>query len=278
MESLPCPLCGNSNTKHLFNKQDIAFNTCLKCRFIFSRPAINPNLANTLQDFEPAYLGYLKPQHHDKKNHDELIRKLGMIKDVGSSRILDIGCGSGKFIRYLRSKGYNAFGLEPSTALFNEFLKDDYFFFNEDVRTFINRDAPKIFDIIIVSDVLEHVAEPHPFMSAVLKLLARKGVLFISTPDTSSFFAQMLGKRWHYYNKYHLSLYSRKNLNELTARYGLRHVVSGYLSRYQSLNYLFQYGLNFIFHSPRTLPEHFKNINLPINLRDNMYSIHLNEG
>jgi 2-polyprenyl-3-methyl-5-hydroxy-6-metoxy-1,4-benzoquinol methylase len=49
----------------------------------------------------------------------------GALCALGGRRLLDVGAGSGKLVRYLRSRGVDAHGIEPSRALFARFLAGD---------------------------------------------------------------------------------------------------------------------------------------------------------
>ncbi len=269
---LACSLCG-SDSKFLFNKQGSPFYSCTNCRFVFAKPLNNPNLINTINDFEPAYLSYLGDQQHDKKNHEALIKKISKHADMPSARILDIGCGSGKFVQYLRSKGYDAYGLEPSTALYDTYLASHDHCYNSDVQSFRAAHPAERFSIITITDVLEHVDDPNAFIRAVSEMLTGGGIVFISTPDARSLFARMAGKGWHYYNRYHLSLFSKKNLSQLMESHGLATLMLKHLARYQSLHYIISYGLNFVLHTERKVPRFLSGINIPLNLHDNMYGV-----
>ena len=66
-------------------------------------------------------------------------------------------------------------------------------------------------------------------------LLRKGGLLLISTPDVGSVFARLSGKRWHYYNEYHLSYFSRITIRRLAAEAGLREVGFTRLPRLKSL-------------------------------------------
>lgn len=267
-----CPLC-SSQTTFLFNKQGSPFYACTACRFVFSQPLHNPNLSNTISDFEPAYLNYLGHQLHDNKNHEALVKKLQRHTNLGQGALLDIGCGSGKFVHYLRSKGYDAWGLEPSAALYESFLAGQPHFYNMGSQAFRAHYPGRRFTAVILSDVLEHVPDPRAFMACVADLTAPGGIVFISTPDARSLFARMAGRGWHYYNKYHLSLFSPQNLRQLMGSYGFEAKVQKHLTRYQSLYYIVQYGFNFILHKGKKLPRYLTGINIPVNLHDNMYGI-----
>src|SRR4029450_10271708 len=98
---------------------------CPDCSFRFATPDRNPNLANTLDEYEDAYLQYLAPDPADAANFDALYRWMRGIKPLEGSRLLDVGAGSGKLVRYLRRRGVDACGTEPSRGLFDRFLAGD---------------------------------------------------------------------------------------------------------------------------------------------------------
>ena len=63
-----------------------------------------------------------------------------------NTRVLDYGCGSGDFVKYLRSKSIDAYGYEPR----HDFCEHD-FLTNEKIW------KNKKYDIIILWHVLEHI-------------------------------------------------------------------------------------------------------------------------
>ena len=104
-------------------------------------------------------------------------------------------------------------------------------------------------------------------------MMAPDGIVFISTPDTGSSFARIAGKNWHYYNKYHLSLFSRSNLANAAKRIGLTPRSSGHVTRFQSMDYIIKYLFNFILHKKGAAPKFLGRLHLPVNLFDNMYIV-----
>jgi len=100
-------------------------------------------------------------------------RQLGRLENAGltrNARILDYGCGAGKFVFYLRSRGYAlATGYDAYSTEFGDasVLEDRY-------------------DCIISQDVSEHVAAPWDLLRTFARLANRDAVIAIGTPDADA--------------------------------------------------------------------------------------------
>ena len=269
MGNRACPLCGASRVEPLFRKQHVDYWTCAECSFRFATPDPNPNLANDLDDYEDAYLQYLQPDAADAANFDALFAWMSSFAAVDGKRLLDVGAGSGKLVRHLRRRGVDACGIEPSRALFDRFLADDAAFRKATVDA-----IDGTFDIVTAFDVLEHVSDPHAFLSAIVDRLGPHGVLFLSTPDVESTVARIFGRRWHFYYPYHLSYFGPRTLTRLAASHQLTLVDVTHRGRLRSLGYVIRYATEFI--AGGTAPRwasRFDARYLPINLWDTMYVV-----
>lgn len=268
-----CPLCGGDAVRPRFVKDSIPYYRCTGCHFVFSCPARNANLGNALADYEPAYLRYLAPSPDDERNHAALLRWAEGIRPFGPERVLDVGAGSGKFVRYLRRRNIDAFGLEPAAPLYAHFLADEPIFFPrtlEEHHAQTREETP--WGVLCAWDVIEHLEDPSTFLATAAAMLSPGGLLFLSTPDVGSLLARLSGRRWHYYNRYHLSYFSRRTLRQAAARHGLQEVAFARLTRWKSLRYLLEYLLGFGLGKKRArLPARLPDFSFPINLFDTMY-------
>lgn len=100
-------------------------------------------------------------------------------------RILDVGCGGGIFCEPLARLGANVTGIDPveENILFAQKhakdmgLKIDYLpCAVEDLPTNI---PP--FDVIVASEIIEHVDHPEEFLKACVEHLAPQGGMFVTT-------------------------------------------------------------------------------------------------
>lgn len=265
-----CPLCCD-RVRQIFEKRGIRYHRCLACDFVFSTPSVNANLANELDEYEPAYLRYLAESVEDERNHAALLRWAERFCSVNGQRVLDVGCGSGKFVRFLRRADVDAYGLEPAAPLVSQFLADDPFFIHQTLEEYRADSAGEQFAVVFALDVIEHVERPDLFLRDASRLLRPGGTLFVSTPDVGSVFARVCGKRWHFYNRYHLSYLSSKTIGAMAARHGLREVGYAHLPRLRSVGYVLQYLADFVAGGGRIrIPDRVNRFVVPLNLFDTM--------
>lgn len=118
-------------------------------------------------------------------------------KFVRRGRVLDIGCGSGRFLRALRSDGWDVAGLE---------LNDDTATSARSrhgltVETSLEGFAGDSFDLITITHVLEHVRDPDRMLVDCMQLLKEGGVIAVAVPNAESWQARLTRDNW-----FHLDL------------------------------------------------------------------------
>jgi len=271
-----CPLCRDQKAVPLFTKRGVDYWRCAACTFRFATPDVNPNLTRTLDGYEAAYLQYLADDASDAANFDALYRWMERFAPLAGKRLLDVGAGSGKLVRYLRSRGVDAHGLEPSRALYDRFLSRDSAFACatlDDLRAL----PPQTFDIVTAFDVIEHVPDPVAFLAGVRAALEPGGSFFASTPDVESGVAQAFGRRWHFYYPYHLSYLGPRTIARAAPR-GLRVVDVTHRGRLRSAAYMVRYAAEMILGtSAPGWARWFDGWYVPVNLFDTMYVVFRNE-
>ena len=268
-----CGLCGAVESRPLFVKDQVPYFECRTCGFRFSRPGKNPNAAESLADYEAAYLQYLEDQPADRSNHRQLLEWIRRSRDVSAGDVLDIGCGSGKFVRFLRSQGVSAIGAEPSAPLFERYLAGQPHFAQGAAEELPARG--RRYGAVMLLDVIEHVPSPRETLAAARDLLSVDGRIFLSTPDVGSLHARLSGRHWHFYNKYHLSYFSARSLASAAAELGLRVVSIDHFGKRFPLGYLLRYGRDFIADrraSARSESSFLDAIDVPLNLHDILYA------
>ena len=172
-------------------------------------------------------------------------------------RLLDVGCGNGKFLLNARDAGWQVVGVDPdpnavatAQALGLEVHKGSIEILDCELASF---------DAITLSHVIEHVHEPGVLLSSVQRLLKPGGILYIDTPNIHSLGAKTFGPNWRgIESPRHLVLFSINGLQLLLKQCGFvnvelkprRNVTKNmFLSSFKLLQGLSPYSVE-----PRSLP------------------------
>ena len=137
-------------------------------------------------------------------------------------RLLDVGCGSGAFLKWMRELGWQVHGVEPDPAA-ARVAKEEC---GLDVTCGTLEDAAlptHRFDAVTLNHVVEHLPDPVATLRECGRVLKPRGRLVITTPNVES-----LGRRWFRTAwrglevPRHLQLYSVETLAECARQAGLR--------------------------------------------------------
>ncbi|MBC7400101.1 MAG: class I SAM-dependent methyltransferase [Mucilaginibacter sp.] len=159
---------------------------------------------------------------------------LGLLSNDICRCILDLGCGNGYLVNYLISKGYNAFGTDASAegiAIAKKTHPDRFFLQDLSTGKLPNELQAKKFDIIISTEVIEHLYDPESFINFCKKVIINGGEIIISTPYHGylknlmlSLFDKWdshLNPMWH---GGHIKLWSRKTLSNALINAGFTNI------------------------------------------------------
>jgi 2-polyprenyl-3-methyl-5-hydroxy-6-metoxy-1,4-benzoquinol methylase len=104
-----------------------------------------------------------------------------------NERLLEIGCGSGKFLNRISAITKNVAGLELNSLVADSARKKGFDVQNKLIEEYCEEN-PSAFDIVCAFQVLEHIADVKPFMDCALKLLKPGGKLIFSVPNSEPYF------------------------------------------------------------------------------------------
>lgn len=136
-------------------------------------------------------------------------------------KMLDVGCGNGRYLSTMRTLGWKVQGVELSENGVRVCRMTNLPVHHGDLASAGFPDDS--FDLVTVRHVIEHIPEPDSFMAELARILKPGGRLVIETPNSEALGRKWLGVNW-YANDIprHLILFSPKNLALLASRYGLR--------------------------------------------------------
>lgn len=104
-----------------------------------------------------------------------------------STSVLDVGCANGRLARLLKDKGCRVVGVEPDAALAAEAREVCDVVINAGfLEAAVAGLIIERFDVILMSDVLEHMPEPSEALKCARGLAARGGLLVVSVPNIAN--------------------------------------------------------------------------------------------
>jgi SAM-dependent methyltransferase len=253
-----CIFCKSDDNKQLYPVTDIfndqyTLNQCNNCRVIFLSPC--PTEAQLNRAYDYTYYG----EGTDKFN---LIieRVLDFFRSRRSSflrkhlktdaRVLDIGCGNGRFLQYLGAKrNFELHGIERKG---NSALRASQI---AGIRLLVgslkqNTYPSDYFDAITLFQVFEHLDNPAEILQIIQKILKPGGILIMSFPNIISWQARWFKGDWlHLDPPRHLFYFKPVDFIALMQLRGFELVHENYLSFEQNPYSLVQSILNKV--SPR---------------------------
>ena len=249
-----CCFCKKQESIELYPTQDIfennyAIHQCCNCKAYFLAPP--PTDEQLKQAYDDSYYG-----EQEEKFSSPLIEKvldsfrMGRARRLSKylkedSKVLDIGCGNGRFLNYLRRFGdIQLYGIEQegNSALraskidainlkTGSLQKDDF--------------ADSTFDALTLFHVFEHLSNPKEILEIIASILKRGGVLVFSFPNIVSWQSRMFKGKWlHLDPPRHLFFYAPNDFVNIMKTYGFELIKQHYVSMEQNPYGMIQSILN----------------------------------
>jgi len=177
-----CPVCGSLKYKKVFIYRCFHYVRCEHCHLIWMNPLIkSDSLADDYENIDwNAYYRFLSDFRRRQFERDiTLIEKFCPQR----GRLLDIGTGTGEFLKVASEHGFMAYGIEPSRRASEQALRFGPVL-QAEFETLSFRE--NFFDVITLWSVLEHVTHPTEFLKKIHNLLKNDGLLALRLPLGSS--------------------------------------------------------------------------------------------
>ncbi|GHT44366.1 hypothetical protein AGMMS49965_19860 [Bacteroidia bacterium] len=208
MKQMQCLLCGkeaNLKTSAVKGYQEpdlYGIYHCPHCNTSFSMPRVDTTAIYHLiyeikgYDLYWKYAKEIKSQNRPidylanaGQSYTCLISSLtDVIKPPKDADIMEVGCGLGYTTYALRKAGYaNAIGIDIAPDAIENAIKEfGDFYVCADVYTWEDKNA-KLYDVIFMTDVIEHIEHPEESIKKLISLLKVGGTLIMTTPNKSFF-------------------------------------------------------------------------------------------
>lgn len=149
----------------------------------------------------------------------QLVKSIMLKKKIGllekhfpqKGKVLDIGAGTGDFLKMAKNSGWKIHGAEPNKKA-RELARQKKIILNEHTENFPDSN----FDAITMWHVLEHIPDLEKQLQELDRLLKKDGTIFVAVPNFKSYDAEHYQEFWAAYDvPRHLWHFSKTSISKL---------------------------------------------------------------
>ena len=141
---------------------------------------------NKNQHFASKYFSEIDEASETDNYFAPVLKELPRYLDIKKAKVLDVGCGTGVFMKSLIDSGCSQFhGIDGFSEFANRALERGY----QEVKIIDDLNISKIpyddnlFDLVICKDVFEHLLNPIHVLKEMQRVLKPNGLLLLHVPN-----------------------------------------------------------------------------------------------
>ena len=186
-----CLICECDSLKPLKKYEKDHLVRCRRCSFVFS------NLRPTDEELNQTYAAYQRGSNTPTSLTLEKLRVRAewLCNKTKVRAVLDVGCGDGHFLSMFFEMGCKVFGTEFDRDSAKASEAKGAIMLEGGLTPNLPEQISG-FDVIIFTEVIEHINNPRIVLDHFYKLLNPGGLLFITTPNFDGLERFMLGPGW----------------------------------------------------------------------------------
>jgi SAM-dependent methyltransferase len=269
-----CPICSiKASDVHpaelAFTVKGFPIVRCPGCKLLWTdtRPGFDPSGIYTEEYFQggvpDGYSDYLGSEVLLAREFETRLKFIRSFRPGG--KLFEIGCATGGFLKQAK-KYFAVQGTDVSEFAVQEAREKGL-----DVRCG-EFDPSKAnaspYDVFVLFDTIEHLPDPIDTIRKLGRCLAPGGTVFLTTGDSASLLARMLGPRWRLMTPpQHLWFFSRQSLTRLLSDLGFEVLGVEYPWRLVPVQLVWYQAFR---GRGRSLPGWFDALAVPVNLFDSM--------
>lgn len=227
-KNIKCCLCKSSAKKLRVLKVNKRYEL-LKCK---NCGLVTPNIETLkIKDYTKIiYKDFSKKKYTVSKKKKSSYRNLLLkkrfnyciknnFKNFRNIKVLEIGCGTGEFLKILKKKKIFYKGLEVDERQIQQ-AKNSYL---NVTNTVINKEKNNFYDLILMFDVFEHVVDPLNYLKIVFKKMKKNSLLICYMPNINSISFDLLKENNNLiYPFEHLNFFNEKSINFIAKKTKLK--------------------------------------------------------
>lgn len=231
-EDAPCVICGNTSDFELLSEKDRyglrnPVVACRKCGLVQSNPRFTQSSFNLFynSDYRPLYEGkttatdvFFRQQYFRGSIIYKLVNQFKEFNELKNPFVLEVGCAAGGILKVFQEHGCTVKGID----LGEEFMKygREKYGLDLSVGNLQNVKLERQPDLIIYSNVMEHITDPVNELNTVKQKLNPKGLLFIEVPGVKNIHNDYRCDFLFYIQNAHVYHFSETSLKNLFHKTG----------------------------------------------------------
>jgi 2-polyprenyl-3-methyl-5-hydroxy-6-metoxy-1,4-benzoquinol methylase len=230
-----CPVCRASSIRDGIKLGDYSIELCTQCGLRFA-----PDAFNVRTDYDQVYDSedYIKTQvepiscvadQHTFAEHATYRPFFKHVQYTPGDKLLDVGCGVGRFLHGAHSKGWRVEGIDFSKKAIE--IGKRYAKFSMSVASLEDvAQTGKRFNVVTVFEVLEHLSQPISILEKCKRVLERNGSIFCTVPNWECYIVQhSTTPAW--IPPIHLLFFNESSLRTLASKAGLDVIKTGFIGQ-----------------------------------------------
>ena len=229
-----CPICACTNfrkklscTDYSTSRENFNIVSCETCDFTITNPRpSDENLGNYYKS--EMYISHTNESNglfnrtYQHVRRYAIKRKVSLLKKVKENGThLDIGCGTGEFLKACKDSGFKTKGIEPSALARNQAINNYNLSVSQDTN--LSKYSDSEFDSISMWHVLEHMPNLNTALGQINRILKSDGKLIIAVPNHKSWDASYYKEHWAAWDvPIHLWHFSKYTIEKLLENYDFK--------------------------------------------------------
>ena len=241
MDKKSCPLCNGTETsfwRTLTYGSKLLICSLCDLHFVSPYPSLDQEFYDQNYYRSWGMINNVLPEHVKilkEKNMRKHVKHVA--KFISKGDVLEVGCAMGSFLKVALEEGFNVTGIGLSLQACEIAKKE-----NPDARVVQGtlgtvRFEPESFDVIFMSDLIEHIPDPSLFWEEICKLLKNNGIICMVTPDPRHWSCMLMGNSWLHFKEEHLVFFPKYTVNWVCQKFGLNFIEFSHIVKYTDLAY-----------------------------------------
>lgn len=208
-----------------------AVGRCMNCGFLFRNPTY------TAAGLERAYnsggyLSFLTGEYSRERTQlygyiFDLLNVDSRTQGFHRKRVLDIGCGFGLLLNFMKSRGWDPYGVDFAADSIAHGQKELGL---KNIRVGnLEHDSfeENYFDMVTLVSVMAHLDTPMDMLARIRRVLRPGGLLLIWTVNADGFWHKNLYERWGGFSTNHLIFFNQESMRNALSKAGFSSVDFG---------------------------------------------------